>query len=126
MNKINGAYLKNLRVNEQIGVLKQIVSVLKSFNVSTLELEAELAQLESTTEQFEISTSVHSEKEKTAEMVAADAEVDGFLSSFKGYLKSFSRNPKPPLAVVYISARGWAKSKTSTLPTCNHQPAFQK
>lgn len=113
MNKINGAYLKSLRVNEQIGVLKQIVSVLKSFNVSTLELEAELARLESTTEQFEVSTSVLSEKEKTAEMVAADAEVDGFLSSFKGYLKSFSRNPRPELHVPaqrlisIIGQQGW-------------------
>lgn len=113
MTKIKGSYLTSLRVNEQIGVLKQIVSVLKSFNVSTLELEAELAQLESTTEQFEVSTSVLSEKEKTAEMVAADAEVDGFLSSFKGYLKSFSRNPKPDRHVParrlisIIGQQGW-------------------
>ena len=113
MTKIKGSYLTSLRVNEQIGVLKQIVSVLKSFNVSTLELEAELARLESTTEQFEVSTSVLSEKEKTAEMVAADAEVDGFLSSFKGYLKSFSRNPRPELHVPaqrlisIIGQQGW-------------------
>lgn len=113
MTKIKGSYLTSLRVNEQIGVLKQIVSVLKSFNVSTLELETELARLESTTEQFEVSTSVLSEKEKTAEMVAADAEVDGFLSSFKGYLKSFSRNPRPELHVPaqrlisIIGQQGW-------------------
>lgn len=113
MTKIKGSYLTSLRVNEQIGVLKQIISVLKSFNVSTLELEAELARLESTTEQFEVSTSVLSEKEKTAEMVAADAEVDGFLSSFKGYLKSFSRNPRPELHVPaqrlisIIGQQGW-------------------
>ncbi|TCN63083.1 DUF6261 family protein [Acetobacteroides hydrogenigenes] len=113
MNKIKGSYLKNLRVDEQIGVLKQIISVLKSFNVSTLELEAELARLESTTKQFEVSTSTLSEKEKTAEMVAADGEVDGFLGSFKGYLKSLSRNPKPELHVParrlisIIEQQGW-------------------
>jgi len=113
MNQIKGSYLKNLRVDEQIGVLKQIISVLKSFNVSTLELEAELVRLESTTTQFEVSTSTLSEKEKTAEMVAADAEVDGFLGSFKGYIKSLSRNPKPELNVParrlisIIEQQGW-------------------
>lgn len=113
MNKIKGSYLKSLRVDEQIGVLKQIISVLKSFNASTLELEAELARLESTTAQYEVSTATLSEKEKTAEMVAADGEVDGFLGSFKGYIKSLSRNPKPERHVParrlisIVEQQGW-------------------
>lgn len=95
MEEIKGSYLSSLRVNEQIGLLKQVIAVLRTFNVSTLELEAELLRLEGSTDQFEKSTSVLSEKEKTLELEEADGVVDAFVSSMKGYLKSLARNPKP-------------------------------
>lgn len=95
MEEIKGSYLSSLRVNEQIGLLKQVITILRKFNVSTLELEAELLRLEGSTDQFEKSTSVLSEKEKTLELEEADGVVDAFVSSMKGYLKSLARNPKP-------------------------------
>jgi hypothetical protein len=114
--KLKGSYLSRLHVDEQIGLLRQMIAVLKSFDVKTLELEAELAELaelERCTNRFESTSTVITEKEKTEEMVRLDGELDGYVGSFKGLVKSYSRNPKdevrvPALTIVRaIEEQGW-------------------
>ena len=105
--------MSQLHVDEQIGLLRQMIAVLKSFDVKTLELEAELAELERRTNRFETTSTVITEKEKTEEMVRLDGELDGYVGSFKGLVKSYSRNPKdevrvPALTIVRtIEEQGW-------------------
>lgn len=105
--------MSRLHVDEQIGLLRQMIAVLKSFDVKTLELEAELAELEHRTNRFESTSTVITEKEKTEEMVRLDGELDGYVGSFKGLVKSYSRNPKdeirvPALTIVRtIEEQGW-------------------
>ncbi|WP_320052781.1 DUF6261 family protein [uncultured Acetobacteroides sp.] len=105
--------MSRLHVDEQIGLLRQMIAVLKSFDVKTLELEAELSELERRTNRFESTSTVITEKEKTEEMVKLDGELDGYVGSFKGLVKSYSRNPKdeirvPALAIVRaVEEQGW-------------------
>lgn len=111
--KLKGARMSQLHVDEQIGLLRQMIAVLKSFDVKTLELEALLAELERRTNRFESTSTVITEKEKTEEMVRLDGELDGYVGTFKGLVKSYSRSPKdeirvPAVTIVRtIEEQGW-------------------
>lgn len=111
--KLKGSYLKRFRVDEQIGILRQILSVLKGFDLKSLELEAQVVELERLLDLYEKTSTVVTEKEKTEAMRALDAELDAYLGSFKGLVKSYSRNPKdevrvPALALMRaIEEQGW-------------------
>lgn len=111
--KLKGARIVHFRVDEQIGILRQILAVLKSFDLKLLELEAQVAELERLLDLYEKTSTVVTEKEKTEAMRALDAELDAYISSFKGLVKSYARNPKddvriPALALMRtLEEQGW-------------------
>lgn len=96
--KIHGSYLWMLRVDEQIGLLRQIVTILKGFDIKALGLEEQVVELENLIKRFEAASTVSSEREKSLAMEALDNDVDGFVTFFKSQVKSYAQNPKAELS----------------------------